>query len=270
MAKITERDERGRIPQIWDLESAKEEAKKYKTRKEFRVFSNSAYQFLARNNSLSDIDLPITKHHRFPEFEIFCALKKSKSWEFFRNNYKKEYYSFCRRRNIIDSSAYSHMGISKTSFRWSEEEILKEAKKYKHKSEFSKEASGAYDAAIKLGVLREACKHMVPLNSEFNCIYVWTAKNNNSNRLIKVGVTSKRLGNRRIKFVEKKSGFSATEIIIADSINPTKLESRLISMGVKEEMPCFSGSTEFIWVNESQYQRIKKEIENEAKNSRMV
>lgn len=270
MAKITERDERGRIPQIWDLESAKQEAKKYLTRKDFRISSNSAYQFLVRNNALGSIDLPIAKHHRFPEFEIFCALKKSTSWEFFRTNYRKEYFSFCKRRKAIDPSAYSHLGLSKTCFRWSEEEISKEAKKYKHKSDFIRGSSGAYDAAIKSGLLRKVCKHMVPLNSEFNCIYMWTAKKNNSNRLIKVGVTSKRLGNRRIKFVEKKSGFLSTELIIAESINATKLESNFLSIGVKAEMPRFSGSTEFIWVNEDQYQRIKKEIENEAKNSRMV
>lgn len=261
------RDELGRIPQIWTIESAIEESKKYKTRKEFRTGkSKSAYRYLVKHKK---IDLAFNqegKRHRLSNWEIFCSLKKSSSWGEFMNVFPKEYTAFLKRKCQIKSSAYSHLGKSLTGKKWDKESILLEALKYETRSSFGKNASGAYDAALRQGLLNEVCSHMKTFTSDFDCVYAWTAGIVDGNILVKFGVTSKRLGLTRIKFVEKKSGFIADEIIIKETSNALEVESKLKKIGVKAELDCFNGSTEFFLVTENQMQEVKRILTNESKN----
>lgn len=265
MAAITQRDEFGRIPSKWSIEKSLQEAKKYKFLKDFRNESPSAYSYLVRHKSTHLIEIAPTKRHRLPMWEIFCALKKSVSISDFEERFPKECTAFYKRKKFIDKSAYSHFPESKTAKKWTKEKIIEEAKKYEYRSVFCKNSSGAYSAAINLGVLKEVCAHMNSRQSDFNVVYVWTAKKEIGMRLVKIGITSKRLGITRINFVEQKSGFCAQEIIMSDSNDAKKIEVNLKKIGLKADIGEFSGSTEFFWVNSDQYSQIVKEIKNGAK-----
>ena len=249
---IEERDELGRIPQIWTVESAINDSKKYKSKKDFREKSNSAYQYLVRHGHLGSINLP-GKRHRLSDWDIICSIRACNSWGDFRISRPKEYTAFHKRKRRFNSDVYANLGTSKTSLRWTKEEVLKEAKKYKTKSSFSKGSSGAYDAALNYGLIKEACTHMDSLTSDFDCVYVWTAEFLNSSRIVKVGVTSKRLGFTRIKFVERKSGFSAKDVVLVESNEALLIESKMKKIGKKYDAGDFSGSTEFLEVSEDDY-----------------
>lgn len=257
------RDSYGRIPQQWDAASALEESKQYGSRKEFRTNSNSAYQYLRRHKMLDQVMLP-GKRHRLDTWEIFCSLKKSANWLDFRERFPKEYTAFHKRKSTIQESAFSHLGKSKTSKRWTREAIKKEAKKYNHKSDFMRLSSGAYDAAYKQNIVDEVCLHMAPLQSDFNCVYMWVAKKEKHRTLVKFGVTSKRLGKTRISFVEKKSGHKAISVIITDCKNALSVEKLLKSIGHNAGLSGFSGATEFYWLDNLQLKKAKEVIENET------
>ena len=50
--------------------------------------------------------------------------------------------------------------------KYSDDDLKKEAKKYKHKKRFEEGSYGAYQAAYKRGLLEYICKHMKRLNSK--------------------------------------------------------------------------------------------------------
>lgn len=261
--KNIKRDSLGRIPQKWCRESALEEAKKYSSKKDFRTKSNSAYQYLVRHKMIDQVMLP-GKRHRLDTWEILCSLKKSNDWLDFRERFPKEYTAFHKRKSTIPDSAFSHLGTSKTAKRWTKEAIKKEAKKYDCRSDFGKFAAGAYDAAFKQKIIDEVCAHMVPLQSDFNRVYMWVAKQEKHRSLVKFGVTSKRLGKTRINFVESKSGYKAVSVTIADCNNALSVEKALKSIGRNAGLTGFSGATEFYWLDENQINEAERIIENET------
>lgn len=261
--KNIKRDALGRIPQKWDCESALEESKKYNSKKEFRTKSNPAYQYLVKHKMLNRVMLP-GKRHRLDTWEIFCSLKKSASWTEFREMFPKEYTAFHKRKSTIHETAFLHLGMSKTSKRWTKEAIKEEAKKYNHKSDFIRLSSGAYTAALNQKIIDEVCEHMISLQSDFDCVYMWVAKNEKHRSLVKFGVTSKRLGNTRINFVESKSGYKAISLTIADCSNALSVEKELKSIGVNAGLTGFSGSTEFYWLDKNQINEAKRIIEDET------
>lgn len=261
--KIKTRDSMGRIPQKWCIESALEESKKYSTKKDFRTKSNTAYQYLAKHKQLHRINLP-GKRHRLCLFDIFCAMKKSSDWGDFRKNYPKEYTAFHKRKGAIEKSAYAHLGISKTALRWTASKIKDEAMKYEFRSDFSKLSSGAYNAANKMGILNDVCSHMKSKQSDFDCVYFWVAKKRRGMSLIKVGVTSERLGKTRIDFVQKKSGMKSSMVVLKRTNNALSIESYLKNIGEPANLTGFSGCTEFFWVNDDQLKKVEEVISNET------
>jgi hypothetical protein len=267
--KNVKRDARGRIPQLWTIDSAVNESKKYEDLKDFRTDSNSAYQYLVRKKSIGLANLN-GKRHRVTDWEIFCSLKKSKDWTDFRINFPKDYITFSKRKGKIDKRAYEHLGVPKTAKRWTKETIEAEARKYKIRGDFWKKSSGAYSAASDLGILKDVCRHMQSKTSDYNCIYMWTADEKSDLRLVKIGVTSLRLGHTRIEFVERKSGFPASDLLIAECEDALFIESEAKKIGCPAVLPLFSGSSEFFWVDRCQYEKIERIIKDEATKHRVV
>lgn len=264
MIKNIKRDSNGRIPQIWDVDSALEDAKKYKTKKEFRTLSPSAYQLLVRKKKIHLVNLP-GKRHRLSDWDIICSIMKSSSWGELRTRYPKEYSAFHKRKSEHLVLCSKKLGLSKTAKRWNKESIKKEAKKYTSRSSFSSGSSGAYSAAVDLGIVDYVCSDMPSLTSDFNVVYVWTAKEINikKEKIVKVGVTSKRLGLLRISFVEKVSGLNASEIILKEDKFALKKEMKIKNIGIPERLGVFSGSTEFRRVTENEYKKILEIINDQ-------
>lgn len=91
-------------------------------------------------------------------------------------------YVIARKSGILDiicshmPNHVSMLGKNNPSFKWTDEDIKKEALKYKTKKEFRKNAYGAYQAAAKRGFFEEACKHMLDglKRGESHPCFKWT------------------------------------------------------------------------------------------------
>lgn len=107
-------------PTKWTKQICAELAKQYKTRGKFKANNSSAYKIALKHKWLDEIfkDLP---YHGYRNERVMIANEE---------------------RKINGSCKY-----------WTEYRILEEAKKYHSLTEFSKKASGAYDAAYTLKIL---------------------------------------------------------------------------------------------------------------------
>ena len=159
----------------------------------------------------------------------------------------------------LNKCLLSHMPESKTAKKWSHESNFGGAKKYKFRSEFSKKSSGAYDYAVSNGILNKICSHMRPRNSDYDCAYMWTAAKSNGFRLLKVGITSKRLGSTRINKVASESGFKPSDVIIYNCGDiALTIEKELKKVGQSANVGVFNGCTEFIIVSDQEYIKCKE------------
>ena len=73
-------------------------------------------------------------------------------------------YGAARRSGVL-SEITGHMVKKKNTPKWNPETIAAEAKKYKTRKDFTKNASSASARAYSLGIMDEVCAHMLPLHS---------------------------------------------------------------------------------------------------------
>ena len=144
----------------WTKERCKEEALKYKTRKEFQFKSRSAYVSALKNKLLDDIcsHMELQKKPSLYWTKERCkeeALKYKTMKEF---QLKKSGAYGAALRNKWKDDICSHM-IKKSN--WTKEKCHEEAFKCTTRNEFIKKGKGAYVAAKKKGWLDEICSHMV-------------------------------------------------------------------------------------------------------------
>lgn len=253
-----ERDEKGRIPQIWTEESALEESNKYKNRYDFIRGSNGAYQYLSRKNLLHKLTIPHgKKRHRVDLFEVFCAIKSCKTRGEMQKRFSAEYHA-TRNHNIAKKVFEDHFPRGKTNKYWNKENAIKEARKYQTRSSFSKHSSGAYEYIKNNRLEDTAFAHMNSITSDFDSVYVWYKKISENLYKVKVGVTSQRLGLERIRFVSKKSGIIPDVVWNAGCSKALRAEEVLKKMGTDAGLEGFSGCTEFYFMNKSQIKRCER------------
>jgi len=101
-------------------------------------------------------------------------------------------YQALQRRGLLDKAFENHpnKGLKKSpNGYWQDKtNILKEAKKYKTRTEFQKHAAGAWDAAHKNGWLEECYQHMKLVGNKLNRIVY--ALFNRTESIIYIGLTS--------------------------------------------------------------------------------
>ena len=157
-----------RIPNLkncWTLELCKAEALKYTTITEWVKNSNSSYLYARRKEWLEECTKHMDKPHKPKEcwtLEL-CkaeALKYTTRTKWIKNSNIS--YQYARRKEWLDE-CIKHMVISikKPNNYWTLERCKEEALNYKTRSEWSKNGSGSYQAAIKNGWLDECTEHMV-------------------------------------------------------------------------------------------------------------
>jgi hypothetical protein len=100
------------------------------------------------------------------------ALKYKSRGDFAKHN--NSAYQGARKLNVLDKVC-SHMpkiidrsSVNSPKFKWSMEKIREEALKYKTRTDFQSNSSGAYKAATNSNVLDKVCSHMIPTHN------VWT------------------------------------------------------------------------------------------------
>ena len=158
----------------WTFEKCKEEALKYRTKKELKKTNGSVYNIAHKNNWIVDICShmeEIKKPNGYWTFER-CkeeALKYKTRTEFQSTSVRA--YQKSLKNNWLDNIC-SHMKENKKPPNyWTFEKCKEEALKYDSRCEFSKRSQSAYNKGLEYNWIDEICQHMVQLHKPNN---YWT------------------------------------------------------------------------------------------------
>lgn len=184
-----------------------------------------------------------------PFCKIFNAAIRCKERKQFRLLHP-EMYMAASKRGLLPLLT-NHMAAPMTRDKWSAGKIMESAFQFSNISKWCKSYPGAYDAALRLGILSNATDHMERHLSSYDVVYIW-GENLGNNWLCKVGVTSERLGMERIESVSQKSGVVCEFSIIAKSSCALIAEKFLKKLGEDSLLNGFNGSTEFRILNNSE------------------
>ena len=147
----------------WTKERCALEAKKYKSRTELQQSSSSAYSIAHRNGWLEEITTHMPQRQMPGGYwtKERCAAEatKYKTRIAFEKGASGAYAAARRKGWLKEITAHlpeRHMPIRK----WTYEALEEEAAHYSSRYEFQRKNSGAYQQAIKHGVLEDICRHM--------------------------------------------------------------------------------------------------------------
>lgn len=252
----------------WSFDTVLLEAKKYKTRHEFYRGSNSAHKYASKNGILDYVcdhmNRPESVCTKWTNDLIFSEAKKYKTRRDFQTH-SRGAYDRAKRIGLLND-ACSHM--DRVITRWTYDDLLNESKKYNSIVDFQRGNRGAYTSARRKGIIDSICSHMNNRGGRDNdAIYIWKAVGHSFNgvQVYKVGVTSKRLNDRRIDQVSKEANMVADIVILAGvNCKANKLESQLLKLGVSPGYQNFSGCTEFVAMTDAQLKQAIKLIEKHA------
>lgn len=162
----------------WTKERCWEKAKKYSRRTDFQKYDTAAYSKAFKKGWLDDI----CSHMSYMEFipskwtKETCTIKAQECDT--RGEFKKKYpnaYGAALDNGWLDELFVKHPNHGYKNRRimvaikadqgrkyWTEERVLKEARKYHSISQFAKKSSGAYDAVFNLQILDKVHKIIAP------------------------------------------------------------------------------------------------------------
>ena len=131
----------------WNYDTCLEEARKYKSRKEFSRKCGGAYNAALRNGWLDDCTFEEERRSWDKKSCLEEAHKYKSRGEFCKKCFGA--YKAALRNGWLDDCDWFEAKLQS----WDKESCLEEAHKYKSRFEFQKKCSGAYQAALKNGWL---------------------------------------------------------------------------------------------------------------------
>lgn len=135
-------------------------ARDYNDISEFAAAYPSEYSVAVQAGYWKEISSHMPRRNRlWPREKCFELARSCESRIEFQRRHPGAYQACCSNGWLDEACA----GLEKPKPHnscWDENAISKEAKKYRYRSEFSKDASGAYAAAKRLGILDTVCSHM--------------------------------------------------------------------------------------------------------------
>jgi hypothetical protein len=172
----------------WTIDTLTEEARKYKSRTEFKNGSSGAYSIACRKGYIDRVCAHMT-----------TSRKRSGYWN--KQRVLKEARKYNRRSDFQNSdlaaysAAYKHGWLDEVCGHmtggymsrgyWTKENVLKAARAYDTRTKFMRGSPRAYDVARKGAYLDEACAHMRRIGDQYRrCVYFIVADND-----IYVGLT---------------------------------------------------------------------------------
>lgn len=174
----------------WTIEKIKEDAKKYNTKKEWKNNSKS-YAVAQWNHIIDECSTHMITYKKpkgyWTEEKIKEESIKYNTKMEWKNNSKASY-GAAQRLHIIDKCSEHMIELLKPKRYWSNENIKKEALKYKTRVEWFNKNRSSYSIAIKKKILYECCKHMITTNRGKFIIYAYEF----SDRHYYVGLTRRR------------------------------------------------------------------------------
>lgn len=180
------------------------------------------------------------------------ASKYTERYEFQKHSGGAYRYAF---RNKMMDELFPHS--YKEPVTWCHNSVREEAKKYQHRTDFKINASGAHKYAYKHGLLGELFgeTYNTPL-CDNDAVYIWKVKDL---PVYKIGITSRRLKDRRVKYVCRKGNLEYETLHLVTVENAALVERAMLSYGRPFEFDePFSGSTEFRNLTEKEYKECLK------------
>lgn len=189
----------------WTEETCQKEALKYNTRIEFCKKAKGAYNFAYANKIQDKICShmkPISKQTKWTK--ELCherALKYNSRYKF--SVYDKNAYNFSLSHGWINEVCSHMVPRFKPNKYWSKQRCQEEALKYKTRTEFRNNSTGAASAAQKHGWIDEICSHMKAASNMLykRVVYAFEFEDNH----VYVGLTCNMNNRKNSHFTEKKS-----------------------------------------------------------------
>ena len=230
----------------WTDEMLIADAARFETRNEWKRESYAAYQAAQRRNLLEVCCAHMRQVLTSWTDDMLIADAKRfetrKEWQ----RGSKSAYTIAFRRNLLDVCC-AEMRQLRTD--WTDEMLIADAKRFETRGEWQRESKAAYLSAFRRNLLEVCCDHMERAGGTDNdAIYIWRAigETFNGMSVYKIGMTSARLGDRRIEQVCQAGNMQAEIIILAQvSGQAGQLESKLLNIGTNPKFIRFDGSTEF-------------------------
>jgi len=147
----------------WFKDNVAVEAKKYKSRSEFRTNANGAYSAARIDGYLECVCQHMVKPIKISAFSTIESAKNEASKYKTRTEFYKGSsgaYDIARKNGWLDSICEHMTSPIKPMGFWTKENVLIEAKKFKFRNDFNRKSSSAYSIARNNDWLEEACRHM--------------------------------------------------------------------------------------------------------------
>jgi hypothetical protein len=245
------------IRKYWTDEEILKEALQYTKVIDWRTSSPKSYDAAIRRNLTAKASAHMDRAARsWTDDEIIADAKQFKT----RSEWERcsPAYQMGLKRKLMDvACAHMEKGVKKPHL-WTKENILADAGRFYTRAEWRMEKNGAYSAAHKTGVMEEACAHMPisPRASSADVIYIWRAvgEDFNGKQVYKIGLTSTRVKDWRIKKCSRSSGFEADIVLFAE-VGPGmaySIEDEVLKIGTHPEYSGFDGCTEFRALSEDE------------------
>lgn len=180
------------------LDNVKEEALKYKNRRDFKEKSYGEYQWAVNNKKLDIVCSHMKK--KFKELNLDLVKKEALKYVI-----RKEFRMFSTReyvwawKNNCIEEVCSHMEKYLRKI-WTLESVQKEAKKYYKRNDFKRGSSGAYNWAQERKLLDKVCVDMKSPMTGFNDnipgLTYYIRINKDGNILYKIGITNRSIDRR--------------------------------------------------------------------------
>jgi len=242
----------------WTKESCHKEAVKYETRNDFKKACIGAYNYARYNNYIDEVcsHMFSGKVTRWTKATCHTEALKFETRSAFKDSTPAYYYA--RNNNLLDEVC-SHMT---TPTVWTDATCHAEALKFETRTYFKEGNGGAYNYATRNNITDEVCSHMVDVRTcDGDMVYLWRVPNTN---IYKIGVSSVRLGDTRIKDVAKELDKGCEIIGMYEVSNAFEVEAELHSTYQIEPttLPKVDGHTEFRILGESDVNEITYYLEN--------
>ena len=233
---------------IWDFDAAMSEAKKHSNRTDFNDKAAGCVKWLQRNDLYDKACEHMDQQFIWTEDLVRSeALKYSTRVEFREANSSATQWAT---RNGKMDEVCSHM---KPVVSWDYESVSEEALKYDSREDFRQNSSGAACWAVRNGVFDAVCLHMnLYSRCDYDCVYIW--KPSGFGDVYKIGVTSKRLGTKRIDHVSGNYGFEVEFLQMKACPDALKKEKLMLSFGQPAKM-CrdYDGFSEFRHLSDGEF-----------------
>jgi len=230
----------------WTDEMLIADAARFSTRTEWARESGSAYMAATRRDIL-DVCCAGMRSLRTDwtdEMLIEDASRFSTRSEWRRES--RSAYAAALRRGLVDVCCAE---MRQLCARWTDEALIADAARFSSRWEWQRESRPAYQAAQRRNLLDVCCAGMQRAGGTDNdAIYIWRAigETFNGMSIYKIGLTSARLGARRIEQVCQAGNMQADIIILAQvSGRASQLELQLLTIGTDPGFSSFDGSSEF-------------------------